>query len=80
MGFYLPGELAGLDGLADGRSQWNLVTLEASSLCMVTHKNLIETAGQVPELLDSLMRRLSGDMLKAADLATGSSAEARLAA
>ncbi|MEE8464376.1 MAG: Crp/Fnr family transcriptional regulator [Gammaproteobacteria bacterium] len=79
MGFYLPGELAGLDGLADGRSQWNLVTLEASSLCTVTHKNLIEAAGQVPELLNSLMRRLSGDMLKAADLATGSSAEARLA-
>ncbi len=79
MGFYLPGELAGLDSLADGRSQWNLVALEASSLCTVTHKNLVEAAGQVPELLGSLMRRLSGDMLKAAGLATGSSAEARLA-
>ncbi len=80
MGFYLPGELAGLDGLADGHSQWNLVALEASSLCIVTHKNLVEGAAQVPEFLNGLMRQLSSDMLKAADLATGNSAEARLAA
>jgi len=80
MGFYLPGELAGLDGLADGYSQWNLVALEASSLCTVTHKHLVEGAAEVPEFLSGLMRQLSGDMLKAADLATGNSAEARLAA
>lgn len=80
MGFYLPGELAGLDGLADGYSQWNLVALEASSLCTVTHKHLVDGAAEVPEFLSGLMRQLSGDMLKAADLATGNSAEARLAA
>ena len=80
MGFYLPGVLAGLDGLADGDNQWNLVALEASSPCTVTHKHLVEGAVEVPEFLSGLMRQLSGDMLQVADLATGNSAEARLAA
>jgi len=79
MGFFLPGELAGLDGLADGQSQWNLVAMEASSLCTVTHRNLVESAAEVADLLSGLLEHLSGDMLKAADLATGQTAEARLA-
>lgn len=79
MDFYLPGELAGMDGLADGYSQWNLVALEASSLCTLGREQMLKTAGEVPELMSSVMRQLSGDMLHAADLATGSAADARLA-
>ncbi len=56
IGFHLPGELIGLDALADGKHRCEAVALTQTSLCEIPFAQLGEVAAQIPGLQQQLMR------------------------
>src|SRR4030067_1120274 len=58
-GFYLPGELVGLDAINTGNHNCSARTLETSSFCVIPFDSLEELADQVPSLRRQLVRILS---------------------
>lgn len=56
VGFHLPGELMGLDALADGEHRCEAVALEPAEVCEVPVDDLSEVASQLPGLQRQLMR------------------------
>lgn len=56
IGFHLPGELIGLDALADGKHRCEAVALTSTTLCEVPFARLGEVAAQIPGLQQQLLR------------------------
>ena len=61
-GFYLPGELLGLDAISGGAHGYNAVALEDSEVCVMPFKAVEELASRIPALQHQLFRLLSGDI------------------
>ncbi len=82
-GFYLSGELLGLDAISVGRHGCSAVALEDSEVCAIPFAALEKMAASVPALQHKLFQVLSGDISRDQGLMLllGSmSAEQRLAA
>lgn len=82
-GFYLSGELLGLDSISSGRHGYSAVALEDSEVCAIPFAALEKMAASVPMLQHKLFQVLSGDISRDQGLMLllGSmSAEQRLAA
>lgn len=62
LGFYLPGELIGLDALFDGRYTCSVDTLETSSVCELPLTRLNELCAKIPNLQYQLTRILSKEI------------------
>jgi CRP/FNR family transcriptional regulator len=62
MGFYLPGELMGLDVLQSGRFTCSIVALETGSVCEVPLSNLKELCTEIPGLQTQLIRILGKEI------------------
>ena len=56
LGFTLPGEIVGLDGMSDGRYASNTVALETSSVCQLPFNQLDELCSEIPGLHRQMMR------------------------
>ena len=56
VGFHLPGELMGLDALADGEHRCEAVALDPAEVCEVPVDELSAVASQLPGLQRQLMR------------------------
>lgn len=56
VGFHLPGELIGLDGLGDGNHRCEAIALTAASVCEVPLEQLTAVAAQLPRLQQQLLR------------------------
>lgn len=56
IGFYLPGELMGLDSLQNGRFHCSVVALETASVCELPLPRLNELCNKIPSLQAQLMR------------------------
>jgi len=56
LGFILPGELTGMDGLANGRYASASVALETSSVCELPFDQLNALCDQLPGMHDRIMR------------------------
>lgn len=56
IGFYLPGELMGLDALKDGNVHGSVVALETASVCELPLPELNELCVHIPSLQLQLMR------------------------
>jgi CRP/FNR family transcriptional regulator len=82
-GFHLPGELVGLDGIANGRHLCAAVTLETTSLCEISFENFEQFWKRAPGLPRQMLRVMSGalnnDQILLVQLGR-KSAEERLAA
>jgi len=61
-GFYLPGEVIGLDGLWADEYQNSAVALNSSSVCMVDFKQLMQMNQQIPELQHKILRLMSREI------------------
>ena len=61
-GFYLPGELLGLDSISNSRHGYGAVALEDSEVCAIPFAALEKMASAVPMLQHKLFRVLSGDI------------------
>lgn len=82
-GFYLPGEVLGLDAIGRGEHNYTAMALEDSEVCVIPFGRLQELALRIPGLQQQLFRLLSNDITRDHGLLLllGSmSAEQRLAA
>ncbi len=79
-GFFLPGEVIGLDAISESRYPCNAVALEPVVLCRFSFPTLASLASRLPGLQAHLFRLLSRDIGSAALLAGNHTAEDRLAA
>jgi CRP/FNR family transcriptional regulator len=69
-GFYLPGDVMGLDGL-DGRAYTaDGVALEPAEVCVVPLHQLESMMGEMPALLKEFVRRLSAEITRDHGLTT----------
>lgn len=82
IGFYLPGELMGLDSLQSGRFTCSIVALETGSVCELPLSNLKELCVEIPGLQTQLIRILGKEIASDHDkilLLGHRSAKARMA-
>lgn len=82
-GFYLPGEMLGLDSISPGHHRYDAIALEDSEVCVIPYAQLEQMAASTPVLQRQLFRVLSSDISRDQGLMLllGSmSAEQRLAA
>jgi CRP/FNR family transcriptional regulator len=81
-GFYLPGEIVGLDGLSDNKYTNSVLALETSSVCEIPFHRFEELSAEIPNLqrhfLQIMSREITEDQ-KIISLLGKSSAEARIA-
>ena len=80
LGFFLPGEIIGLNAISNARYPCNAVALEPVSLCKFSFPNIAALASRVPGLQRHLFKLLSEDIGKAALLAGNFTADERMAA
>jgi len=58
-GFYLPGDIVGLEGIGHGSYPESVVALSTTRTCAVPYDRLLETARSTPELQRELFRLFS---------------------
>lgn len=63
IGFYLPGELMGLDALKDSHLHCSVVALETASVCELPLADLSELCAQIPSLQAQLMRIIGSQIV-----------------
>jgi CRP/FNR family transcriptional regulator, anaerobic regulatory protein len=80
LGFYLPGEVVGLNAIHPNAYPCNAVAMDTVVLCSFSFQRMRELAGKMPNLQDRLFRLLSEDIGKAALLSGDFSADERMAA
>ena len=64
MGFYLPGEVLGFDGLASRRYCTSAIALETASVCEIPYGQLDRLLGERPDLNRRLMQLMSAEIVK----------------
>jgi len=82
-GFYLPGEIIGLDGMMEGAHSSSAVAMEDSEVCVVRLDAIDEISHYVPSLQQQIRRLMSKEIVRSHQvlLALGSMrSEQRLAA
>jgi CRP/FNR family transcriptional regulator, anaerobic regulatory protein len=79
-GFFLPGEVVGLNAISSERYPCNAVALDPVMLCKFSFPGIAALASRVPGLQQQLFKLLSQDIGKAALLAGNYTADERMAA
>lgn len=80
LGFYLPGEVVGLNAIYPERYPCDAVALEPSEFCRFSFPAISELAQRVPSVQQHLFRMLSKELGTASLLAGDHSADERMAA
>ncbi len=80
LGFHLPGELIGLNGVYAARYPCDAITLDTTTLCRFSFPAMATLAQKLPRLQEQLFRLMSKDILRGSMLAGDFSADERLAA
>ncbi len=62
LGFYLPGEIIGLDGIEKSIHGCTAVALDTSSLCAISFDNLSEVCRQLPALNEQMFRLMGREL------------------
>ncbi|MEZ5456137.1 MAG: helix-turn-helix domain-containing protein [Lysobacteraceae bacterium] len=62
IGFHLPGEIIGLDGLGSGQHRCDAEALETAELCEIPMQDLERVALQIPELQHQMLRVIGRSM------------------
>lgn len=62
IGFYLPGEIMGLDGIETHSHSCTAVALETSTLCAFSYSNLSNICKHVPSLQEQLLRLMGREL------------------
>ncbi len=82
-GFYLPGEVVGMDGIADNRYTNSVIALETASVCEIPFQRMEELSLQIPVLQRHFFQLLSREITQEQQiiaLLSKSSAETRISA
>lgn len=62
IGFYLPGEVFGLDAIDQGKHQCSAKALETSTICEIPYEQLRDLSGKIPNLQSQMYRLLSREI------------------
>jgi CRP/FNR family transcriptional regulator len=62
IGFHLPGEILGLDGIGEGSYQSEAIALEESEVCIIRYEAFEDLARQIPVLQKQFHRILSREI------------------
>lgn len=62
IGFHLPGEILGLDGIGEGQYQSEAIALEESEVCIIRYAAFEDLARQIPVLQQQFHRILSREL------------------
>lgn len=62
IGFHLPGEILGLDGIGEGQYQSEAIALEDSEVCIIRYTAFEDLARQIPVLQQQFHRILSREL------------------
>jgi CRP/FNR family transcriptional regulator, anaerobic regulatory protein len=62
IGFYLPGEIIGLDGMEHNIHSCSAVALETSSLCTFPYTQLTDVCKKIPALQDQMFRLMGREI------------------
>ncbi|EDY86881.1 transcriptional Regulator, Crp/Fnr family [gamma proteobacterium HTCC5015] len=79
LGFYLPGELVGLEGIYSGRYTCTAVALDTSSICRVEFDQLSGLAGDMRTLQQQMFRLMSKELCSNKNTMSELTAEQKLA-
>jgi len=79
LGFYLPGEIIGLDAIHEKIHKANVVALDTSSVCGLSFDSVTEMARKLPDLQEELFRVMSLHIAELEASAADLSAEERIA-
>ncbi len=80
LGFFLPGEVIGLNAISQSRYPCNAIALDEVLLCNFSFSKMSELAASMPGLQQQLFRLMSEDIGKATLLAGDHTADERMAA
>ncbi len=80
LGFYLPGEVVGLNAIYPDQFPCDAVSLETSQLCRLSFPAMSALAASMPAIQQHLFRLISRELGMASQLAADYSAEERMAA
>lgn len=81
-GFYLPGEIVGLDGMSEDKYTNSVLALETSSICEIPFHRFEELSQKIPNLQSHFLQLMSREITedqRMISLLSKSSAEARIA-
>lgn len=62
IGFHLPGEILGLDGIGEGHYQSDAIALEESEVCIICYEAFEDLARQIPVLQKQFHRIMSREL------------------
>ena len=79
LGFHLPGEVVGLNGIYPDRLPCDAIALESTQLCRFSFPAMSALAARLPALQQHLFRLLSKELGTTAQLAAGHSSDERVA-
>lgn len=79
LGFFLPGEIIGLDSIHSGTHTANIVALNTSAVCSLTFDSVSSLATHMPKLQNELFRVMSHRISELENLAGDLTAEQRIA-
>ena len=65
VGFFLPGELIGLDGIASGRYQCDIIALGDAHVCQLSYNEFQRISNQLPKLREEILSISSSNMTTA---------------
>ena len=64
IGFHLPGEILGLDGIGEGQYQSDAIALEESEVCIIRYEAFEDLALQIPLLQQQFHRIMSREIAR----------------
>ena len=79
LGFHLPGEIMGLDGIYSERYMCNAVALDTSAVCILPYGELSNLSGEIEGLRSQMFRLMSRGIANVGALAGDFTAEERIA-
>ncbi|MEJ2446207.1 MAG: hypothetical protein P8Y42_22610, partial [Exilibacterium sp.] len=62
-GFYLPGEIVGIDGLSENYFSTSSIALETSAICEIPFQKLEELSHSIPSLQRHLFQIMSKEII-----------------
>ncbi len=62
IGFHLPGEIMGLDGIGNGYYQSDAIALEESEVCIIRYEAFEDLAHEIPDLQNQFHRIMSREL------------------
>lgn len=80
IGFYLPGELLGFDGIHSGKYGVTSTALETSSVCEIPFNKLLALSAELPSLQQQFVHLMSEKLNPQLSISINNTAEQRLAA